>query len=151
MFVSLSCMSWACLMLHTFQHKYMLCCGILAIVFALRCSLILFLISILVGLFLSNVGMESVVVDLILCTFGVGMFIIGLSIVALVIGAPVVHWVELFTLGFGAVLFDSDSCGGFATWLKVTHLSYGAGFSLCVGAVTGVLFSILLSFLSALI
>jgi hypothetical protein len=64
----------------------MLHCGILAIVFAWRYSLILLLISILVGLFLSNVGVELVVVDLILCTLGVGIFVIGLSIVALVIG-----------------------------------------------------------------
>ena len=98
------------------RKQYILRCGILAIVFALRCSLILFLISILVGLFLSNVGMESVVVDLVLCTLGVGMFVIGLSIVAVVIMAAFVHWVELSTFGLGAVLFNSDSCGGFADW-----------------------------------
>jgi hypothetical protein len=103
-------------MLCTFWHKFMCCCGILAIVFALRCSLILFLISILVGLFLSNVGMESVVVDLVLCTLGVGMFVIGLSIVAVEIMAAFVRWVELFTFGLGAVSFNSDSCGGFAAW-----------------------------------
>ncbi len=78
-------------------------------------------------------------VDLVLCTLG-GMFIIGLSIVAVVIGAVDVRWVELFTLGVGAILVGSNSCGGFAAWSKVTHLGSGAGFSLGVGAVTGVLF-----------
>jgi hypothetical protein len=92
----------------------MFCCGILAIVFVLRCSLILFFVSILVGFYLSNTCMESVVVDLVLCTLGVDMFVIGLSIVAVVIGVVFVRWGELFTLGHGAVLFDSDSCGGFA-------------------------------------
>jgi hypothetical protein len=95
--------------------------------------------------------MELVVVDLVLCTLGVGMFVIGLSIVAVVIGAAVVCWVQLFTFGLGAVLFNSDSCGGFAAWSKVTRLSSGAGFSLCVGAVTGVLFRMSSRFLSALI
>jgi hypothetical protein len=137
-------MSWAHLVLCMFWRKYILRYGILSIVFVLRCSLILFLILILVGLFLSNVGVELVVVDLVLCTLGVGMFVIGLSIVAVVIGAVVVCWVALFTLGLGAVLFGSDSCGGFAAWSKVTHLG-------CVGAVTSVLFKMLSSFLSALI
>jgi hypothetical protein len=73
-------------MICTFWHIYMCCCGILAIVFALRCSLILSLISILVGLFLSNVGMELVVVDLVLYTLEVGVFVIGLSIVAVLMG-----------------------------------------------------------------
>ncbi len=67
MLVSLSCMSWACLMLCMFKRKYMLRCGILAIIFALRCFLILSLISILVGLFLSDVGVEMVVVDILFC------------------------------------------------------------------------------------
>jgi hypothetical protein len=133
----------------TFWRKYMLRCGILAIIFTLKYSLILFLISILVGLFLSDVGVELVVVDLVLCTLGVGMFIIGLSIVAVVIGVPVVRWVELFTLGLGAVLFSSDSCGGFVAWSKVTHLGSNAGYSLCVGAVTGVLFRMSSGFFSA--
>ncbi len=52
--------------------------------------------------------------DLVLCTLGVGMFVTGLSIVAVVIGAVVVRLVELFTLGLGAVSFGSDSCVGFA-------------------------------------
>ncbi len=129
----------------------MLHCGIFAIVFALRCSLILSLISIPVGLILSNVGVESVVVDLVLYTLGVGMFLIGLSIVAVFIGATVVRWIELFTFGLGAVLFGSVSCGGFVAWSKVTHLGSGAGFSLGVGAVTSVLFRMSSSFLSALI
>ena len=131
-------------MLHTFLRKFMFYCGILAFVFALRCSLILFFVLILVGLFLSDVGMELVVVDLVLCTLGVDMFVIGLSIVAVVIGAVDVRWVELFTLGVGAILVGSNSCGGFAAWSKVTHLG-------CVGAVTSVLFKMLSSFLSALI
>jgi hypothetical protein len=129
----------------------MFCCGILATVFVLRCYLILFFVSILAGLLLSNVGVELVVVDLVLCTLGVYMFVIGLSIVAVMIGVVFVRWGELFTLGVGALLFDSDSCGGFAGWSKVTHLGSGAGFSLCVGAVTGVLLKMLSSFLSALI
>ncbi len=132
-----------------FWHKDTLHCEILAIVFALRCSLILFLISILVGLFLSDVGVELVVVDLVSCTLGVGTFVIGLSIVALVIRAAVVCWVELFTHVLGAILFNSDSCGGFAAWSKVTCHSSGAGFSLCVGAVTGVMFRVSSSILSA--
>ncbi len=111
----------------------------------------MFLISILVGLFLSNVGVESVVVDLVLCTLRVGIFVIGLPMVAVVIKTAFVHWVELFTLGLGAVSFDSDSCGGFAAWSKVTHLGSGAGFSLCVGVVTGLLFRMSSSFLSSLI
>jgi hypothetical protein len=139
-FVSLSCMSWALWMLRMFLGKFMFCCSVLANVFALRCSLILFFVSILVGLFLSNVGVELVVVDLVLCTLGVDMFVIGLSIVAVMIGVDIVRWGELFTLGLGAVMFNSDSCGGFAAGSKVTHLGSGAGFSLCVGAVTGVLF-----------
>jgi hypothetical protein len=104
----------------------------------------------LVGLSLFDVDVESVVVDLVLCTLGVGMFVIGLSIVAVVIGAAFERWVELFTLGLGAV-FDADSCGGFAAWSKVTCLGSGAGFSLCVGAITGVLFRMPSSFLNALV
>ncbi len=150
MFVSLSYMSWALSMLCMLLHKFMFCCGILALVFALICYLILFFCFNSGWIVLSNVGMESVVVDLVLCTLGVDMFVIGLSIVAVMIGVVFVRWGELFTLGLGAVSFDSDSCGGFAAWSKVTHLGSGAGFSLCVGAITSVLFKMSSSFLSDL-
>ncbi len=84
-----------------------------------------------------------------MCTVGVDMFVIGLSIVAVVIEVVFVRWGELFTLGLGAVLFDSDSCGGFAAWSKITYLGSGVEFSCFVGAGAGVLFKMLSSFLSA--
>jgi hypothetical protein len=77
------------------------------------------------------------------------MFVIGLSIVAVVIRAAAVRWVELLTLRLGAVSFGSDSCGGFVAWSKVTCLGSGSGFLLGVGAVTSVLFRMLSSFLIA--
>jgi hypothetical protein len=62
------------------------------------------LISFLAGLVIFGVGVALVVVDHFVCALGVGVFIIGLLIVAAVIGVVVcVHWEVVVSVRFGAV------------------------------------------------
>jgi hypothetical protein len=105
------------------------------------------LISFLTGLVIFGVGMALVVVDCFVCTLGVGVFLIGLSIVAAEIGVVVhVCWEVVVSFRFGAV-----SLGGRVAWSKVTRLfSYGVLFG-GVENLLGELFKMTSSFMSALI
>ncbi len=79
------------------------------------------------------------------------MFAIGLSIVAVWIGmAVLVCGIGSFILALGAASSGSVSpCEGFAVHLNVTHLVFGGGLSIGIGAVSGVLLRMFSSFLSA--
>ena len=115
----------------------MFCWGILAIVFASRCFLILSLISILAGL----VSFGT------FCTLGVGLFAIGLSTVTVWIGVAVLAlWIGVLTLGLGTNSLGCISCGGLVVWSNVTHFGVRIGCSLGIGAVSGTLLSIISSF-----
>jgi hypothetical protein len=76
------------------------------------CFLILSLISILAGVVHFGACL--------FCTFGIGAFEIGLSIVAAWIGSVLVHWVGLITLGVGVASLVSIVCGGLVALSKVT-------------------------------
>jgi hypothetical protein len=113
------------------------CCGILPIVFVLRCFLILFLISILAGLVFFGT----------FCTLGVGLFAIGLATVTVLIGVAVFAlWIGVLTLGLGTDCLGCISCGGLVVWSKVTHFGVGIDCSLGIGAVSGALLSMFSSF-----
>ena len=74
------------------------------IVFNLRRFLNLSLILFLIGLVIFGVGVALVVVDCFVCTLGVGAFMIGLLIVAAVIGVVAhVRWEVVVSFRFGAV------------------------------------------------
>ncbi len=105
------------------------------------------LISFLAGLPIFGVGVALVVVDHFVCILGVGAFMIGLSIVAAVIGVVVcVCWEVVVSVGFGAV-----SWGGPVDWSNVTHLFSCNGLSGGVEVIVGELFKMSSSFLRALI
>ncbi len=76
------------------------------------------LVSFLAGLVIFNVGVQLVVVDRLVCTLEVWEFMIGLLIVAAVIGVVVhVRWEVVVSFRFGAV-----SLGVRVAWSKVTCL-----------------------------
>jgi hypothetical protein len=103
------------------------------------------LISFLAGLVIFGVGVALVVMDCFVCTLGVGAFMIGLLIVAAVIGVVVCVRLEVVvSFGFGAV-----SLGGPVTWSKVTHLFSCSVLSGGVENIVGELFKMSSSFLSA--
>ena len=111
--------------------------GILAIAFASRCFLILYLISILAGL----VSFGT------FCTLGVGLFAIGLSTVTVWIGVAVLTlWIGVPTLGLGTDSLGCISCGGLVVCSKVTRFGVGIGCSLGIGVVSGTLLSMFSSF-----
>jgi hypothetical protein len=98
-------------------------------------------------LLIFGVGMALVIVDCFVGTFGLGAFMIGLLIVAAVIGVGVcVRWEVVASFRFGAV-----SWGGQVAWSNVTSLFSCSGLSGGVGVVVGELFKMSSSFLSALI
>ena len=113
--------------------RYVLCCGIHAIVFALMCFLILSLVLVLAGLL--SFGN--------FCTLGVGAFGIGLLIVAAWIGSVHARWVGSITFGLGVVSLNSVSRGGLVVLSKVTPHCSEAACSLCAGAVSRMLLSML--------
>jgi hypothetical protein len=113
------------------------CWGILAIVFALWCFLILSLISILAGLVFFGT----------FCTLRVGLFAIGLSTVTVWIRVVVLAlWIGVLTLGLGTNSLGCISCGGLVVWSKVTRFGVGIGCSLGIGVVSGTLLSMFSSF-----
>ncbi len=115
----------------------MFCWGILAIVFALWCFLILSLISILAGLVFFGT----------FCTLRVGLFAIGLSTVTVWIRVVVLAlWIGVLTLGLGTNSLGCISCGGLVVWSKVTRFGVGIGCSLGIGVVSGTLLSMFSSF-----
>ncbi len=115
----------------------MFCWGILTIAFALRCFLILSLISILAGL----VAFST------FCTLGVGLFAIGLSIVTVWFGVVVLAlWIGVLTLGLGTNSLGCISCGGLVVWSNVTRFDVGIGCSLGIGAISGTLLSMFSNF-----
>jgi hypothetical protein len=62
------------------------------------------LVSFLAGLVIFNVGVALVVVNCLVCTLEIWAFMIGLLIVAAVIGVVVhVRWKVVVSFGFGAV------------------------------------------------
>jgi hypothetical protein len=87
----------------------------------------------------------------IFCTLGVSVVTISLSIVAVWIGVTVlVCGIGLFTHGLGTVSSVSVSPrGGFTVRSNVTHLVSSGRLSIGIGAVSGVLLRMSLSFLSA--
>ncbi len=115
----------------------MFCWGILAIVFASGCFLILSLILVLAGLVFFGT----------FCTLGVGLFAIGSPTVTVWIGVAVFAlWIGVLTLGLGTDSLGCISCGGLVVWSKVTHFGVGIGCSLGIGVVSGTLLGMFLSF-----
>ncbi len=101
--------------------------------------------SILAGMISFGVGNFS--------TFEVGVFAIGLLIVAAWAGAVVLVW-RMGSCILGLVAATSgfvSPCGGFAALSNVTRLVSGVGLSICTGVVSSVLLRMASNFLSALI
>ena len=83
------------------------------------------------------------------CTLGVAAFGIGLLIMAVWIGLGLVCLFGLLTLGVGIVSLVSVTSGSLVVASKVNHSCSWVARLLCGGAVSGMLLSMLLSFLSA--